>query len=224
LIARREFTTRIRSRFFIFGTLIFAVLLAGYIVLQAVVISRVTTTVKIGFAGDAQALAQPLKTLAATVKVTVQIHQVADAQDGDAQVKGWNADAAVTGDAAAPTWRVQDNLDPTVEATLNALVNRLRSTRALVASGADPTGHRCRSRRRASPPARSQCRAAHESRWWASSSSRSVYVSMLLRALVACWRRRKSPTGSSRSCFPRCAHVSCCSGKVLASGSSGSCS
>ena len=66
LIARREFTTRVRSRFFIFGTVLFAVLLAGYIVLQAVVISRVTTTVKIGFSGDAQTLAEPLKTVAAT--------------------------------------------------------------------------------------------------------------------------------------------------------------
>ena len=102
LIARREFTTRVRSRFFIFGTVLFAVLLAGYIVLQAVVISRVTTTVKIGFSGDAQTLAEPLKTVAATEKVTVQIHQLTDASEGDAQVQDGKLDAAVSGDAAAP--------------------------------------------------------------------------------------------------------------------------
>jgi len=64
LVARREFTTRIRSRFFIVGTIVFAGLLAGYIVLQALVISRVTTTVKVGFSGDAAVLAQPLKSAA----------------------------------------------------------------------------------------------------------------------------------------------------------------
>ena len=138
LIARREFTTRVRSRFFIFGTVLFAVLLAGYIVLQAVVISRVTTTVKIGFSGDAQTLAEPLKTVAATEKVTVQIHHLTDASEGDAQVQDGKLDAAVSGDAAAPDVAVKDNLDPTVEATLDALVKQVALDRALVASGADP--------------------------------------------------------------------------------------
>jgi len=138
LIARREFTTRVRSRFFIFGTVLFAVLLAGYIVLQAVVISRVTTTVKIGFSGDAQTLAEPLKMVAATEKVTVQIHQLTDASEGDAQVQDGKLDAAVSGDAAAPDVAVKDNLDPTVEATLDALVKQVALDRALVASGADP--------------------------------------------------------------------------------------
>jgi ABC-2 type transport system permease protein len=138
LIARREFVTRVRSRFFIFGTVIFAVLLAGYIVLQAVVISRATTTVKIGFSGDAQTLAQPLKTVAATEKVTVQIRNLADASDGDVQVQDGTLDAAVSGDAAAPDVAVKDELDPTVEATLNALVKQVALDRALLASGADP--------------------------------------------------------------------------------------
>ncbi|HEY6115498.1 MAG TPA: ABC transporter permease [Candidatus Dormibacteraeota bacterium] len=138
LIARREFTTRVRSRFFIFGTILFAALLAGYIILQAVVISRVTTTVKVGFSGDAAVLAQPLKAAAAPERVKIDIHQVASAQEGEAQVRDGKLDAAVSGDAASPEVAVQDQLDPTVQATLSALVKQAALNRALKAAGADP--------------------------------------------------------------------------------------
>ena len=138
LVARREFTTRIRSRFFIVGTIVFAGLLAGYIVLQALVISRVTTTVKVGFSGDAAVLAQPLKSAAEPDKVTVQIRQVASAKDGEAQVRAGDLDAVVSGDAAAPDVAVKDQLDPTVQAVLSALVKQVALNRALRASGANP--------------------------------------------------------------------------------------
>jgi ABC-2 type transport system permease protein len=138
LIARREFTTRVRSRFFIIGTILFAALLAGYIVLQAEVISRATTTVTVGFSGDAAVLAQPLKSAAASEKVKVVIHQVASAQEGEAQVKSGDLDASVTGDAASPDVAVKDELDPTIAATLGALVKQVALNRALTAAGADP--------------------------------------------------------------------------------------
>ena len=138
LIARREFITRVRSRFFIIGTILFAALLAGYIVLQAEVISRATTTVKVGFSGDAAVLAQPLKAAAAQEKVTVDVHQVPDAAEGRSQVQSGKLDASVSGDAANPDVAVQDALNPTVGATLNALVKQVALNRALTAAGADP--------------------------------------------------------------------------------------
>ena len=138
LIARREFITRVRSRFFLIGTLLFAALLAGYIVLQAVVIGRATTTVKVGFSGDAQVLAQPLKAAAAPEKVDVEIHLLSDAQDGQAQVSAGKLDAAVAGDAAAPAVAVKDQLNPTVEAALDALAKQVALNRALTAAGANP--------------------------------------------------------------------------------------
>ena len=138
LIARREFITRVRSRFFLIGTVLFAALLAGYIVLQAVVIGRATTTVKVGFSGDAQVLAQPLKAAAAPEKVDVEIHLLSDAEDGQAQVSSGKLDAAVSGDAAAPAVAVKDQLNPTVEATLGALVKQVALNRALTAAGANP--------------------------------------------------------------------------------------
>ena len=138
LIARREFTTRVRSRFFIIGTIVFAALLAGYIVVQAEVINRATTTVTVGFSGDAAVLAQPLKTAAAAEKVKVVIHQVADAQAGKAQVQSGDLDASVSGDAAAPDVAVKDDLNPTIGATLDALAKKVALNRAVTAAGADP--------------------------------------------------------------------------------------
>ena len=65
LVARREFLTRVRTRFFVIGTLFFMALLAGFIVAQSLVIGHTTTTVKVGFVGQAQVLAQPLAATAA---------------------------------------------------------------------------------------------------------------------------------------------------------------
>src|SRR5262245_16213102 len=131
LIARREFITRVRSRFFIVGTVVFAALLAGYIILQALVIGRATTTVKLSLSGDTQILAQPLKAAAATGKVNVVIQQVADVDEGEAQVRSGKLDAAVSGDVTAPTVAVKDKIDPTLEATLTALVRQGALNRAL---------------------------------------------------------------------------------------------
>jgi ABC-2 type transport system permease protein len=138
LIARREFVTRVRSRFFIIGTALFMVLLAGYIVLQAEVIGKMTTTVKVGLAGDAQVLAQPLRSAANSEGVNVQIRDIADPSAGESQVRSGSLDALVSGDPAAPTVAVKDQLNPTFAATLNALAKQVALNRALLSAGADP--------------------------------------------------------------------------------------
>ena len=138
LVARREFLTRARSRFFMIGTVVLMLLLAGYVVLQDRVLSHATTTVKIGFSGDAQVLAQPLTAAARTEGVTIQSHTVASAESGESQVRSGTLDVSVSGDAAAPRVAVKDQLQPTVEATLGALVRQVALTRAIAASGSDP--------------------------------------------------------------------------------------
>ena len=138
LIIRREFTTRVRSRFFIFGTIIFMALLAGYIVLQALVFSKATTTVKVGFTSDAVALAQPLKTIAATENVKVDIRNITSVESGDNDVRDGTLDALVTGDPSAPLVAVKDDLNTTVADTLDGLVKQIALNKALQASGADP--------------------------------------------------------------------------------------
>lgn len=139
LVVRREFTTRVRSRFFIFGTIIFMALLAGYITLQALVFSKATTTVKVGFTSDAQVLAQPLRAAASTEGVKVELSTIPDLQAGQDKVRDGSLDAVISGDPASPQVAVKDDLNPTVAATLNALVKQIALNKALTAAGANPT-------------------------------------------------------------------------------------
>jgi ABC-2 type transport system permease protein len=137
LVARREFLTRVRSRFFVIGTIAFMALLAGYIVLQALVFSRATTTVKVGFVGQAQVLAQPLTTAAGTEDVKIVRKDPADISTGEDQVRNGSLDALISGDPASPQVEVKDDLNPTLAATLNAIVKQVALNRALTAAGAN---------------------------------------------------------------------------------------
>lgn len=137
LIARREFLTRARSRFFLIGTVVLAVLLAGFLILQSFLAGR-PTTVKVGFAGDAQVLAAPLVKAAGSKTLTIQTHTVGDVATGQAQVRSGDLDALVGGDPAAPNVYVKDTLDPVVAATLTGLAQEVALNRALTAAGANP--------------------------------------------------------------------------------------
>jgi ABC-2 type transport system permease protein len=138
LISRREFVTRVRSRFFLIGTAVLMVLLAGYIVLQAVVLNRVTTTVKVGFTGASTVLAQPLKAAANSASLKIETREVADVGTGKEQVRSGTIDALVSGDPASPDVAVKDQLNPTVAATLDGVVKQAALNQALSASGVNP--------------------------------------------------------------------------------------
>jgi ABC-2 type transport system permease protein len=137
LISRREFLTRVRSRFFLVGTVVLMVLLAGYIVLQALVFGRAVTTVKVGFVGDSQVLAQPLKTAAGTESLKIETHLARDLGTGEDQVRAGSLDVLVSGDPTGPDVAVKDQLNPTVAATLAGLVRQIALDRAIASSGAD---------------------------------------------------------------------------------------
>ena len=137
LIVRREFLTRVRSRFFLIGTVLLMVLMGGYIVLQAEVINKSSTTVQVGFVGASQALAQPLAASSGG-GLTIQTQIVQSVSAGEAQVRSGDLDALVSGDPTAPEVEVKDQLDPTVASTLTALVQDLVFRQALATTGVDP--------------------------------------------------------------------------------------
>jgi ABC-2 type transport system permease protein len=137
LIARREFITRVRSRVYLVATVVLMVLLAGFIVLQAEVLNKSTTTVTVGFVGASQALAEPL---AATSSggVTIETQLVQSMSSGEDQVRSGDLDALVSGDPAAPKVEYKDQLDPTLASNLTTLVQDIVFRQALTASGVDP--------------------------------------------------------------------------------------
>ncbi len=138
LVARREFITRFRTRFFVVGTVVLAVLMAGVIFLQAFLISR-PSTIEVGFVGDAQVLAAPLKQASDSKTVTVNIHNEPSVAAGQDLVRNGKLDVLVSGDPAAPDVYVKDSISPTLQLTLTALAKQAALNRALVAAGADPT-------------------------------------------------------------------------------------
>lgn len=138
LIARREFLTRARSRFFLIGTVILAVLMVGFIVLQSFLAGR-PTTIDVGFVGDAQVLAAPLKQAADSKTLTVDTHDEPSVASGQDLVQSGKLDVLVSGDPAAPDVYVQDDLSTTIQLTLTGLVKEVALNRALVAAGADPS-------------------------------------------------------------------------------------
>jgi len=138
LIIRREFLTRLRSRFFLIATALVVVVLAAFIVLQAFVFSRVGTTVTVGLVGPAQSLAQPLKAIASPVGVTVRTRDVADERSGRDLVRSGDLDALVSGEPAHPTAVVRDSLSPTVESALNQIARQAALNQALTSRGVDP--------------------------------------------------------------------------------------
>src|SRR5579872_323388 len=138
LIVRREFLTRARSRFFIIGTILLMALMAGYVVVQAVFISKVVTTVNVGFTGSAQALAQPLSQAARSATLKVDTSTWPSVDDGLQQVRSGKLDALVSGDPGAPDVAVMNDLNPTVTATLDALAKQVVLTRALSTAGVQP--------------------------------------------------------------------------------------
>ena len=137
IVARREFLTRARSRFFVIGTVLLAVLLAGFIVLQSFLGGR-PTTVNAGFEGGAQVLAAPLARAANSSKLTVDTTVVGDLAAAKAQVLSGKLDLLVSGDPAAPDVYVKDSIDPVLAATLEELVKEVALNRAVAQAGADP--------------------------------------------------------------------------------------
>jgi hypothetical protein len=196
LIARREFMTRVRSRFFLIGTAVLVVLLAAFIVLQGEVLNRTTTTVKVGFVGASQVLAQPLAAASAG-SVTVKTQLVQSVSSGEDQVRSGSLDALVSGDPAAPEVEVKDQLDSTVTATLNRLVQDVVFKQALAGSRVDHAAidakvaaagiHLAPRSQRA--PMRMSGRLQSPGTTWSSSTQCRKARS---RTCFASWRRRSS--------------------------------
>ena len=118
LVARREFRMRLRSRVFIGGTTLMAVLVVIGIVAASLFGGR-STPVRVGFSGGSQALEGSFTASAAALGVNVTISDITDVAAGTAQVTAGTLDVLVTGSATAPTAVVKAAMPPTVESALS---------------------------------------------------------------------------------------------------------
>lgn len=137
LVAGREFGCRARSRRLVLGTVAVAVLLVGFVVLQAYVFDQ-RPTVRVGLAGQAISLQEALPQEMVALGVPVSVRQLDTVAEGVADVRSGRLDVLVSGARSALRVTVDNQLDPRLRATLNSLVRQQILDAQLAQLGARP--------------------------------------------------------------------------------------
>jgi ABC-2 type transport system permease protein len=137
LVARREFTTRSRSRPLLIGTIVVAALLVAFVLSQAFVFGQ-QRSVRVGLAGQAISLQQTLPQEMAALGVPVTITPLDSVEQGTDDVRGGHLDVLVYGARSALHVTVDHQLDPRLRATLNSQVRQQILDAQLAQLGARP--------------------------------------------------------------------------------------
>jgi len=125
LVARREVRMRLRSRVFVGGTIVMAVLVVVGIVAASLLAGK-TNPVRVGFSGGSQALERSFTATAAALGANVTVSDVADVDAGKAQITAGTLDVLVTGSSTAPTAVAKDAMPSNVESALSLAAEAAR--------------------------------------------------------------------------------------------------
>jgi ABC-2 type transport system permease protein len=136
IVARREVVERLRTRSFVAGTVLAALVLAAFVLTQSTVFDRDHRDT-IGLNGQATAVADQLVAEARQLGREVRTVEVTDLGDGRARVGDGRLDALVSGAPAALSVLVDSGLDDELRGVLNGLV-RQQVLRGQLAALADP--------------------------------------------------------------------------------------
>jgi ABC-2 type transport system permease protein len=123
LVARREVDARVRTRSFVVGTVISALVLVGFVLTQSTVFDGDHRSV-IGLNGQAISVRSQLVSEARQVGREVRTVEVTDLSAGRDQVAAGTLDALVSGAPAALTVLVNHSLDDELRGVLNGLVRQ----------------------------------------------------------------------------------------------------
>lgn len=137
LVAKRELNTRLRTRSFLIGTIVILVVLGGYLLLQANLVSDANKS-KVGLTGQTIGIAQQLQTAAAQVGEDVETTVVPDPIQGRVQVENGDLDVLLSGNAADLQVLVKSELDPQLRAVLNGISQQQVLGAKLLEADQDP--------------------------------------------------------------------------------------
>jgi ABC-2 type transport system permease protein len=135
VIAAREFMARIRTRVFAITTVLTVIAIGGYILLQAYVFNKTTTSLDVGFAGTAQSISAPVRAEAAANGETITVHPYTSLAAGTADLQSGTIDALVSGSGASTTLTVRSAVDPTLQTALNDQTRQQVLTKYLTQHG-----------------------------------------------------------------------------------------
>jgi ABC-2 type transport system permease protein len=116
---------RLRSRVFVGGTIVMAVLVVVGIVAASLLAGK-TNPVRVGFSGGSQALEHSFTATAAALGVPVTVSDIADVTAGEAQVTAGTLDVLVTGSSTAPTAVAKEAMPSSVESALSLAAEAAR--------------------------------------------------------------------------------------------------
>ena len=138
LVAGREITTRLRSKSFVWLTVILvaAVVLGGFVLNLAG--SDGPEAERVGLTPAAAELADPITATGDALGTTVETTPVPDDATGEQQVRDGDLDALVTGAGDDLTVVVESELSPGLTAVLTTLAQQAALTDAVTALGGDP--------------------------------------------------------------------------------------
>ncbi|MFH6688480.1 ABC transporter permease [Cellulosimicrobium funkei] len=138
LVAGREIMTRLRSKSFVWLT----VILVGAVVLGGVVLNLASgsgpSAERVGVTPQTAALAEAIETTGSTLGTDVETVDVADDAAGEAQVRDGDLDALVTGSVGSPTVVVDTELSSGLTAVFTTLAQQTALSDAVASLGGDP--------------------------------------------------------------------------------------
>jgi ABC-2 type transport system permease protein len=137
LVARREFLGKVRTKSFLLGTLVIVAVMAGYVLLQAVLFDDAGRD-RIALSGQATVLAEPLKQTARSFGREVETVDVPDAAAAEERVRSGELDALVTGAPDALRVVVKESLGDDLRNSIDLIVKQQVLNAQLAEAGLDP--------------------------------------------------------------------------------------
>jgi ABC-2 type transport system permease protein len=137
LVAKREVTTRLRTRSFAVSTVVLVLLLIGYVALEAFLAGSSATT-KVALTGQAQGIAAQLQAAGRAEGHPIEVVTVPTEADGLAKVRGGDVDALVSGSASRLRVAVESTVDPQLRHALDLIVQQQVLDAQLSAAHLDP--------------------------------------------------------------------------------------
>jgi len=134
LVARREFSTRIRDRGFLIGAAITLVILLGIIVLPKVLGGN-GDEFSVGLLGNATRMRPALQQAAGSAGVTLNFSTVTSRAEAEGAVRSGTLDAVLDDDRGVV---VKDNLDNRLATVVQAAHQQVVGAERLAAAGIDP--------------------------------------------------------------------------------------
>ncbi|MCE6994254.1 ABC transporter permease [Saccharothrix sp. S26] len=137
LVSRREFLGKVRTKSFLWGTVVIVAVMAGYLLLQSVLFQDAGRD-RVALSGQATVLAEPLKQTARSFGREVETVDVADPAAGEEQVRSGEVDALITGASDDLRVVVKESLGSALRNSIDLLVKQQVLDAHFAEAGVDP--------------------------------------------------------------------------------------